>query len=156
MASDKNVKAALRSDQNGYTLIELMIVGAIISVVAVISVPTYQNFKTRAKVNTDLSLARPLINGMVESHAMRGEWPSDNLDAGMSIPTAYKGEYLSSAEISDTPQPGTLTLTYDISRLPVLRGANTLVYYPLDTGGKTLWACDQGTIPDKFRPKKCR
>jgi len=148
--------AGFSTDQNGYTLIELLVVCAIISVIAVISMPTYQNFKTRAKVNTDLSLTRPLISSMLESHAMRGTWPADNAEAGIGVPSDYKGEYLISAEITDTPQAGTLTLTYDTRKLPVLRGGNTLVYYAVESGGRTVWACDQGTMPDKYRPKNCR
>ena len=146
----KNIK------QNGFTLIEALIVIAITSILVMVISPLYQNYVARAKISGDLSLMHPLMLRMNEEYALNDEWPSSNAEAGAREPAHYKGKYLASAEVSDNPQAGTMTLTYDADELRVLRGTNTLVFYPSNSASGANWECDQGTIPSKYRPPNCR
>lgn len=141
---------------DGFTLMEILIVIAIASILVMISVPFYQNYTVRTKVSGDLSLMHPLMQRMNEEYALNNKWPSSNAEAGALEPSEYRGTYLSSAEVSDTPQAGTMTLTYNEEAIPVLRGMNTLVYYPGVGSGSNNWQCGQGTMPSKYRPPNCR
>lgn len=146
----KNIKL------KGFTLIELLFVFAIISIIAMVSVPFYQNYSVRTKVSGDLLLANPLLKNMNLQYTLNRAWPSSNSDAGANEPTYYSGKYLMSAEISDEPQAGTMTLTYNADELPALRGTDTIVFYPDEGAATNSWKCDQGSIPAKYRPPNCR
>lgn len=143
-------------NQNGMSLLELMVVTAIASALIMVSVPLYQNYTTRTKIGSELPLSRPLMLLMNEQYATNSVWPSSNDEANAHPPTSYSGEYLLSAAISDTPQDGTMTLTYDTSKIPVLRGSDTIVFYPVQDINGAVWHCDQGTIPAKYRPSRCK
>lgn len=141
---------------NAFTLIELLFVFAIISIIAMVSLPFYQNYSIRTKISGDLLLASPLIRSLDLHYALNREWPSNNAEAGANEPAHYSGEYLMSAQVSDEPQPGTMTLTYDADELPALLGSDTIVFYPGAGAESNNWKCDQGTIPAKYRPPNCR
>lgn len=143
--------------RNGFTLIEVLFVFAIISIISMISVPFYQNYTIRTKISSDFSLIKPLMRSMNLEYALNKQWPASNEEAGAREPEYYKGEYLMSALVTDDPQPGSMILTYDADEIPVLRGTDTLVFYPRVGGGQGGdWACDQGSIPAKYRPPNCR
>jgi len=144
------------TEQNGFTLIEVLTVIAIASILSMISMPLYQNYAVRAKISGDFSLIHPLMLRMNEEYAINDKWPLTNAEAGAHAPSHYKGKYLLSAQVSDNPQAGTLKLTYDAVELPVLRGTNILVFYPIQNTSGASWECDQGTIPAKYRPPNCR
>ncbi len=152
----KNVQTINRKRMIGFTLIELLLTIAIVSVVSMLSVPVYQNYQTRTKISGDLAMMHPLMLRMNEMYALTGDWPISNDDAGAHKPSYYKGRYLKSASISESPQAGSMTLTYDSDELPVLRGTDTIVFYPVNGSNSARWQCDQGTIPSKYRPSKCK
>lgn len=151
-----NHRCSYKCMQDGFTLMEILIVIAIASILAMISVPFYQSYTVRAKISGELALMHPLMQRMNEEYSLNNKWPSSNAEAGAHEPTAYRGTYLSSVEVSDTPQVGTMTLTYKEDAIPVLQGSNTLIYYPSVSSGSHNWQCDQGTIPSKYRPPICR
>lgn len=144
------------TEQNGFTLIEVLFVFAIASIISIISFPYYQNYAIRTKVSGDIPIMHPLMMNMNVAYGLNAEWPATNAEAGAKEPGYYKGKYLMSAQVSDNPQAGTMTLTYDAEEIPILRGTDTLVFYPDDVAGGDNWKCDQGTIPLKYRPTNCR
>ena len=73
----------LKSIQKGFTLIELMIVVAIIGILAAIAMPAYQDYTIRAQVSEGLTLAAAAKAAVAEFYANKGKWPSDNSAAGM-------------------------------------------------------------------------
>ncbi|MBA3599023.1 MAG: pilin [Methylibium sp.] len=98
-----------RSAQKGFTLIELMIVVAIIGILAAVALPAYQDYTIRAQVTEGLTLAAQAKTAIAESFSSTGVAPADRAAAGMS-PTATDttGNYVSEVEVAD----GVITVTY--------------------------------------------
>ena len=83
----------------GFTLIELMIVVAIIAILAAIALPAYQDYVARAQVSEGYSLAGDARTGVVIYHADKGTYPADNPDAGIADPASITGRYVESVTI---------------------------------------------------------
>lgn len=142
--------------QHGFTLLEILIVVAILSILMMVGTPLYQNYALRAKVSAELPLMDPLKKRVSEVFVLEDRWPLSNEDAGALQATGYNGQYLQSVEVTDDPVDGSLLLTYDTSALRALTGQNTIIFYPVLTSNRITWECDEGTVPSKYRPVRCR
>jgi type IV pilus assembly protein PilA len=172
----------MKSVQKGFTLIELMIVVAIIGILAAIAIPAYQDYTIRAKVTEGINLAASAETAVAEgfqSNDMNGLLAA--ADAWNSAFTATK--YVTGIVITDTS--GVITVTYDgTNAIPQLGTSNTLTFSPfvsvagtetaLGTGqaGNIDWACSsltagtaaaanmtvtvKGTILPKYVPTQCK
>ena len=150
--------------QKGFTLIELMIVVAIIGILAAIAIPAYQDYTVRAKVSEGLSLASPAKTVVAE-----------NASNAQPLGLGYDGVSTKNvASIAVTPATGVITVTYTAAAGAV-GTANTLILTPTykanGTGDSTAlsgtaalstvptgaieWACT-GTMPNKYLPANCR
>jgi len=89
-------------------------------------------------------------------HDPNMSWFSNNSDAGFLAKEIYKTKLLTSIEISNNPVAGAITLTYSSEALPQLGSNNTIVLYPSANQAGVTWACDAGTIVERFRPPQCR
>ncbi|HLA71554.1 MAG TPA: pilin [Steroidobacteraceae bacterium] len=94
--------------QKGFTLIELMIVVAIIGILAAIAIPAYQDYTIRAQVTEGLNLAAAVKAGVAESYANTGVWPADNAAAGGNNAVHPSGKYVSDIRVL----AGTIQITY--------------------------------------------
>jgi type IV pilus assembly protein PilA len=99
----------MKTLQKGFTLIELMIVVAIIGILAAIAIPAYQDYTIRAQVSEGLSLAAAAKTAVAETFMNDGEPPADRTAAGMSAnATDTSGQYVTAVQVDD----GTITITY--------------------------------------------
>ncbi len=135
--------------QQGFTLIELMIVVAIIGILAAVALPAYQDYTTRAKVSEVLLMAAPAKLAVSETSSSGGGLASvTQANSGYVFPGATKYVPANGVTIADG---GTITVQ---SAVP--GAAGNIVLTPTDVGsGQLKWACTT-TIATKFVPAECR
>lgn len=143
-----NRRSIARSVQKGFTLIELMIVVAIIGILAAVALPAYQDYTTRSKVSELLLMAAPAKLAVSETASSFGSLASVTAAlSGYTFPGATK--YVSNVVITDTT--GVVTVTSSIPN-----AAGDIVLTPsVVTGAQLKWACTT-TIAKKFVPAECR
>jgi type IV pilus assembly protein PilA len=145
------------TQQAGFTLIELMIVVAIIGVLASIAVPQYQNYVARAQVSEAISLASSAKTAVSEYYMTNGSFPDNNSTAGLSDANDISGSYVSSVSAGTD---GVITVTMSGSDVVGELQNKTLEFRPSDSNenssGSITWECGPGTIPVKFLPASCR
>ena len=103
----------MKKMQKGFTLIELMIVVAIIGILAAIAIPAYQDYTIRSQVTEGLNLAGAVKAAVAESYADKGVWPVDNEAAGIMLadnsgPATPSGKYVTGIQV----ETGTIHITY--------------------------------------------
>ena len=141
-----------RKNQSGFTLIELMIVVAIIGILAAIAIPAYQDYITRSRVMDGLHLSGMAKTTVAEYRQMIGSFPTSNTQAG--LPATISSTYVTSITVGNAPSAGTITITYAAAAGTAANATITLV--PSLGNGVVAWDCTGGTVVDNFRPSICR
>jgi type IV pilus assembly protein PilA len=165
--------------QKGFTLIELMIVVAIIGILAAIAIPAYQDYTIRSKVTEGLNLASSAEVAVADGF-QSGDIVGMNAAATSWVNGFTATKYVTGVAI--TKSTGVITISYNATAIPQLNGANTLILSPyigkgvvLATGlqGNIDWVCasttattasaeegaapaNQGTIKSKYVPSQCK
>ena len=136
----------MKFTQKGFTLIELMIVVAIIGILAAIAIPAYQDYTIRTQVSEGMTLASDIKAGVAEYAAQTGNWPATLVEAGLGSGAAAadkSGRYVESIDVTD----GTITVTYGRdanSRIQTL----TLSLQPVvNENGDVVWICGNSNDP---------
>ncbi|EMT8436583.1 pilin, partial [Neisseria gonorrhoeae] len=87
--------------QKGFTLIELMIVIAIVGILAAVALPAYQDYTARAQVSEAILLAEGQKSAVTEYYLNNGEWPKDNGSAGVASASTIKGKYVKEVKVEN-------------------------------------------------------
>ena len=143
--------------QKGFTLIELMIVIAIIGILAAIAIPAYQDYTIRSKVSEGLNLAGAAKLAVAETYDSNGGFPTTagNVSYGLPQAGSIAGNYV--ASVSAAATTGVVTITYNPTGVGVGADGATILLTPnTSSPGAMGWDCTGGTMPNKFRPATCR
>src|SRR5918992_1790087 len=100
----------MKKVQQGFTLIELMIVVAIIGILAALAVPAYQDYAVRAKVKEGLDMAGPAKTAVSEFWSSKTRFPASNASAGVPSAASVTGKYTASIGVATN---GVITITYN-------------------------------------------
>ena len=140
--------------QKGFTLIELMIVIAIIGILAAIAIPAYQDYTVRSKVSEGLNLAGAAKLAVSEVYDSLGTMPATQASYGLPQAGSISGTYVSSVGVAN----GLITITYTaaVGGTPSQAGNVITVQPNTSSGGSVQWDCTGGNILTKYRPANCR
>jgi type IV pilus assembly protein PilA len=139
----------MKTAQKGFTLIELMIVVAIIGILAAIAIPAYQDYTIRAQVTEGLNLSSDLKASVGELYAQDGAWTNiDSGTAGLPLAADKTGKYVTGIAVEN----GVITITYGNNSNASLTN-DTLVLTPgVNANGDVSWQCGSKAMPAGLTP----
>ncbi|MBH6058712.1 pilin [Neisseria meningitidis] len=156
--------------QKGFTLIELMIVIAIVGILAAVALPAYQDYTARAQVSEAILLAEGQKSAVTEYYLNHGIWPSNNTSAGVATSTDIKGKYVKEVKVAN----GVITATMLSTGVNKEIQGKKLSLWAKRQAGSVKWFCGQpvtraaatdadvtaangnGKIDTKHLPSTCR
>ena len=144
--------------QQGFTLIELMIVVAIIGILAAIAIPAYQDYTIRAQVSEGLNLGGGAKTAVAEYYQDTGKFAITNALAGLETAANIKGKYVVSVNVANSAVagPGQIDIVYGGSANVKIAGA-VLSLVGTDNVGSIGWTCKgDAKLVDKWLPAACR
>lgn len=167
----------MKTLQKGFTLIELMIVVAIIGILAAIAIPAYQDYTIRAQVTEGLTLSADLKTAIAEDTANTGNWPANIVALGLAAGTTKEAKYVTGLTVTN----GTIQIVYGDQANGRILGATLTIKPYLNDNFDIVWVCGRAPLPagativdtdaagtasgpqavsvsmeNKFMPKSCR
>ncbi|HFC3473705.1 TPA: pilin, partial [Neisseria gonorrhoeae] len=123
--------------QKGFTLIELMIVIAIVGILAAVALPAYQDYTARAQVSEAILLAEGQKSAVTEYYLNNGEWPKDNTSAGVASASEIKGKYVKEVKVEN----GVVTATMNSNNVNKEIKDKRLSLWAKRENGSVKWFC---------------
>ena len=143
----------MKKYQQGFTLIELMIVIAILGILMAIAIPAYQDYAVRAKASEGINLAGASKLALAETYSSTGRLVSSNISAGLPVKTDITGKYVTSVEVIS---PGIIQIIYSAGEAKL--SGKDLYLSPITHAGSVSWKCKAGATPPdaRYLPSECR
>jgi len=144
----------MRKMQQGFTLIELMIVVAIIGILAAIAIPAYQDYTIRAQVSEGMSLASGVRTAVSEFFQATGRWPATNTSAGVASEASITGNYVGGVQVNGS----TISARFGTGANQAINGQSLILQGSGNPGdGSVQWTCTGSTgLNPKYLPASCR
>lgn len=138
--------------KKGFTLVEMMIVVAIIGILVVVALPVYQRYAIRTQVTEGIQLSTSAKNAVSQYYMATGLWPADNLTAGLADASDIAGHYTAQVDVTDN----VIEIQYGGDAHTAISG-EMLVLTAVVHSGSVSWNCaSAGVIEDKHLPAACR
>lgn len=152
-----NVRKIARRAQAGFTLIELMIVVAIIGILAAVALPAYQDYVARSQLTEGLTLASGQKAAVAETWSNTGTAPTNNAEAGVAAAANITGKYVDNVAVGAN---GVITATMKATGVSQGIVSATVVLTPTfpataAAGGSVIWRCTS-SADNKYVPQACR
>jgi len=151
----------MKNVQKGFTLIELMIVVAIIAILAAIAIPQYQNYITKSQFSESQTIADGIKTPLLESLNQTGACPVNTTTPGFPAAGSYSGKYVATATLGGTADTNGSGCTITIA----FKGANSVsaplqsksvIFTGTSQGGTYTWSCVASGVDAKYKPQVCQ
>ena len=143
----------MKNTQKGFTLIELMIVVAIIAILAAIAIPAYQDYLVRTQVSEGAVLTDGAKTAISEFYSNKGYFPPNNTSAGLALAASINGKYVSDVNVGTTV--GRITATFGPGANKAIQ-TQDFVLSAITSAGAVGWSCTLSTVSQKYLPTSCR
>ena len=143
----------LKRKQDGFTLIELMIVIAIIGILAAVAIPAYQDYTVKAQVTEGIGLAAAAKTAVSETYISTGAYGTSNADYGLA--DTISSTYVTSVSAGAS---GVITVTFNTALSSDTADSKIITFTPTAANGTIQWSCKGAstTMPDQYLPATCR
>lgn len=141
--------------QQGFTLIELMIVVAIIGILAAIAIPAYQDYTIRTKISEVMVIGSAAKTTTSEYYLSSGGMPATTGQAGVNTNPA-QSSYLNTITFTTTTTTASITYTLTGLNAGNAPDGQTITFVGTGNVNGVQWTCTDGTADDKYKPANCR
>lgn len=144
--------SGIHRNQRGFTLIELMIVVAVIGILASIAIPAYQDYTIRAQIAEGIVLSAGARAALQDHFNENGTWPLNNVKAGLANLNDIRGKYVKSVKVKNNEVE--IMYGYDAHKI-IFNKKITMTAQ--ESFGVIRWVCaSSGLIPERHLPQGCR